>query len=221
MDRSGFLGKRGWARKAKTALLSALEADPGHVDARKELVEFYYYAPGIAGGDKDEAARQLDALDQIAPAEARAIRGDFARNSGDLDAAALYYEEAAALGERKPRYLFGLAVIEQQRGRYERSVPLLEEVIAADPTYEEAWYYRARASAMAGVEVDRGLECASRYIENCSRCDDADRGYGWWRKAAILENAGRTDAAIDAYREALRYNPKLDDARARLESLED
>jgi len=220
MDRAGFLKKRGWAKKMKHALISALESDPKHVGARKELADFYYYAPGIVGGDKDEAAHQLDELERHAPAEAWATRGDFARHAGDLDAAAQHLEKAVALDQRKPKYMFTLAVIEQQRNRFEESIPLLEQVISADSTYEEAYYYRAKASAMAGIDVDRGFECAAQYLDNCNRCDEADRGYGLWRKAALLEHAGQTDAAIGAYREALRYNPKLDAARKQLESLE-
>ena len=93
-------------------------------------------------------------------------------------------------------------------------------VITADPERERAYYYCARALAMAGADIERGLECAQHYVEHCTKCDDSDRGYGWWRRATLYRRKGETDAAVAAYREALRLNPELDGARQGLEELE-
>jgi tetratricopeptide (TPR) repeat protein len=220
LDEAGLLKKRGLAKKMKGALETALEIEPGHIDARRELADFYYYAPWIAGGSKDEAEKQLDLLESVAPAEAWITRGRHARDDGDLEAARDHYRKALEVGPREPTVLLVLAVIDQQLDDYDESIRLLDEALEADPELERAYYYRARASAMAALDIDRGLECAEYYIEHCTECDDSDRGYGWWRRATLHKRRGETDAAIAAYREALRLNPELEGARQGLEELE-
>ena len=220
LDEAGLLKKKGLANKMKAALETALEIDPEHVDARRELADFYYYAPWIVGGSKDEAEKQLEILGKTSPAEAWIARGQRARNEGDLEEAREHYRKALELGPREPGAMLTLAVIEQQLDDYPASIELLEEVITADPERERAYYYCARALAMAGTDIERGLECAAHYVEHCTECDDSDRGYGWWRRATLYKRKGETDAAIAAYREALRLNPELDGARQGLEELE-
>jgi tetratricopeptide (TPR) repeat protein len=220
LDEAGLLKKKGYANKMKGALETALEIDPGHVDARRELADFYHYAPWIVGGSETEAEKQLELLEKVAPGEASVTRGRHARDEGDLETARDHYRKAVDAGPRAPEVLLVLAVIEQQLDNYPESFELLEEVIDADPTGEKAYYYCARATAMAGINIERGLECAEHYLETCKECDDSDRGYGWWRRATLYKRKGETDAAISAYREALRLNPELDGARQSLEELE-
>jgi len=220
LDEAALLKKRGLAKKMKGALEAALELDPGHVEARRELADFYHYAPWIVGGSKDEAEKQLDLLESVAPGEGWATRGRHARDDGDLEAARDHYRKAVELGAREPGVLLALGVVDQQLDDYDESIRLLDEAIEADPELEQAYYYRARASAMAGVDIDRGIECAGYYLEHCTECDDSDRGYAWWRRAVLHKRKGETDAAIAAYREALRLNPELEGAREGLEELE-
>jgi len=217
LDEASLLKKRGLSKKMKGALEAALKLDPGHVEARRELADFYYYAPWIVGGSKDEAEKQLDRLESVAPGEAWATRGRHARDDNDLESARDHYRKALEVGPREPAILLVLAVVEQQLDDHDESIRLLDEAIEADPELERAYYYRARASAMAAIDIDRGLECAEYYVEHCTECDDSDRGYGWWRRATLHKRRGETDAAIAAYREAIRLNPDLDGARQGLE----
>jgi tetratricopeptide (TPR) repeat protein len=219
MDDAGWLRKRGLAKKMKRSLDRALVLDPSHVAARRELADFHHYAPWIVGGNENEAKRQLEILEEIDPGMAWATRGAHARADGDLERARSCYRKALELGPRQTDRVFALAVIEQQLDDYEASIALLDEVLATDPDYEKAYYYRARGSAMGELALERGLECGRHYVEHCDECDDSDRSYGWWRTATILDHKGETAEAIDAYREALRLNPELGGARRRLEEL--
>ncbi len=219
LEEAGLLAKRGLAKKMKGALEAALERDPDHVDARKELIDFHRYAPWIVGGDREVAERQLALLAEREPGEAHALRGRYAREEGDTEAARDAYRAAIDAGPRLPERLLVLAVLEQQLDRYAESVALLDEALEAEPEMEKAHYYRARAAAMAGIATERGLASARAYVESCAECDDADRGYGWWRLATLLKRNGDVAGAADAYREALRLNPELDGAARGLAEL--
>lgn len=220
MDRAGVLRKRGLAKKMKGALEAALEIDSSHLAARRELADFFWYAPRIVGGSKDRAAEQLALLEQVDASESYAVRGDHARDRGDRKAAREHYRKALELDPSRASLRLPLAMIEQQDGDYAESIRLLDEAIARAPELEKAYYYRARASAMSGQDIDRGLECAEHYLEHCRECDDSDRGYGWWRRATLLKRKNDPQAAIAAYREALRWNPELEGARQGLAELE-
>ena len=148
------------------------------------------------------------------------FRSDHARSDGNAALARDHYRKALEAGPRKPEILLHAAVIDQELDDYDTSVRLLDEALAADPGLENAYYYRARASALAAIDIERGLECAEYYVEHCEECDDSDRGYGWWRLATLRRRNGEVDAAAAAYREALRLNPELDGARQALEALE-
>lgn len=220
MDEAGLLKKRGYAKKMKQALHDALALDPAHVEARRELADFYFYAPWIVGGDRDKAEEELDRLETIDAAEAHATRGEHARNDGDFERARDHFRLALETGPRTGHRLYVLGFLEQQLGNYGDAIALLDESLAEDPAIERAYYYRARASAMTGEGIERGLECAEHYLEHCAECGDPERGYGWWRKAILLKRKGDEAAAVEAYREALRLNPELDGAREALAELE-
>jgi cytochrome c-type biogenesis protein CcmH/NrfG len=65
-DRASFLTAVGLARKTREELERAVQLDPGDIDARVDLAEFYIEAPGLVGGGEDKAraeAKQLGAKD--------------------------------------------------------------------------------------------------------------------------------------------------------------
>lgn len=219
MDDVSWIKKRGPAKKMKRCLEAALERDASHAKARRELADYYHYAPWIVGGDEDEAQRHLDLLEQAAPGEGWAARAQWARDAGNKDEAAAHYRKALEFGPREPKWLLVLAVLEQQESRYEASVELLDEAIEAGTDLEQVYYYRARASALAGLDLEHGLDCAAHYLAHCAKCDDDDRAHGWWRQATILKRLERKDEAVAAYEEALRLKPDLEGAEQGLKEL--
>src|SRR5579871_4243542 len=67
-DRSAFITAASLAKKARSAFERAVELDPGNVEARADLGEFYAEAPAIIGGGKDKARQQAEALMPLNPA---------------------------------------------------------------------------------------------------------------------------------------------------------
>jgi len=56
------------ARKVKKEFEDAVKLNPSNIKARRDLEEFEIQAPGIVGGNKDDAKAQVDAIAAISPA---------------------------------------------------------------------------------------------------------------------------------------------------------
>jgi tetratricopeptide (TPR) repeat protein len=70
-QRAGLLSKFGLAKKCLAAYERAVALEPGNVDFRQSLFEYYRQAPGLAGGGFDKAVAQAGAMKQIDPTRGR------------------------------------------------------------------------------------------------------------------------------------------------------
>lgn len=90
IQRASFFAKAGWARRSLTAYDKAVALDPDDLDARSARLNYYWHAPGIAGGSMDKAraeAREIAKRDPVRGAQALA----------DLNVAEKKYAEAFAV----------------------------------------------------------------------------------------------------------------------------
>jgi tetratricopeptide (TPR) repeat protein len=66
-QKAGWLAKLGWAQKCLAAYERAVELDPLKPAYRWSLLGFYCVAPRIAGGGRDKAALQAEAIRRLDP----------------------------------------------------------------------------------------------------------------------------------------------------------
>lgn len=64
-QKAGMLSKFGFAKKCLAAYERAVALEPGTVEFRQSLFEYYRQAPGMAGGGFDKAAAQAEAIKKI------------------------------------------------------------------------------------------------------------------------------------------------------------
>jgi len=64
-QQAGIFKGMGLARRFREGAEKAAALDPKYVDARESLMEFYFDAPGIAGGDKKKAWATADDIGKI------------------------------------------------------------------------------------------------------------------------------------------------------------
>jgi len=72
-----LLKKMGYSRRGRQALERAVALDPALIEAWKELSDFYYYAPAIAGGSRSKSLEMLEtvrALDEAYYLQVQASR---------------------------------------------------------------------------------------------------------------------------------------------------
>jgi tetratricopeptide (TPR) repeat protein len=107
---AGPLKGLGLARRFKKEVDLTIALDPKHVEARNDLLEFYWQAPGLVGGDKKKARAQADTMAQIDPASGALAQIRLAQRdkkpAAELDA---MYQKALAQNPKSYDVLMSVA----------------------------------------------------------------------------------------------------------------
>jgi Flp pilus assembly protein TadD len=140
----------------------ALEIDPGHLEARKMLVEIYAQSPPDVGGDREKAtahAAKLEDLDRALGVHARCI---LLGRGKDAEKIALWRK----LVEERPDDAaanegLGLALLET--GETEAALRHIEEALKADPSNRRRRLDLAMRLALSGRRDEAG-KLVSAYL---------------------------------------------------------
>jgi tetratricopeptide (TPR) repeat protein len=210
------------AKKVKKEFQTAVSLNPSNVAARRDLEEYLVDAPWIAGGSKDDALDQVNAIAALDP-----IQGHLARALYDREGLKKPDEAEAELRQvlsAKPKTAdpdFEAAEFFQTQNKASDMTAAIDAAAQVGPNDPRLAYYRG----VAGVLSDANLSSAEQDLKSylASAPDRSD----WPSHAAAREWLGRlyelqgnrTEAA-EQYRAALQLEPKRKEARARLQKLE-
>ena len=131
---SGMLRQLFLARRFKKEIDTALTQDPTDLQALRDAMEFYLLAPGIAGGDKEQAraaAHRIERIDMAAGYLAEAGLAEFQKEAGKI-------EESV----RK--------AVESEPGNYRARIALANHYLSLHE------YDLAEIQARAGVKIAGG-----------------------------------------------------------------
>lgn len=207
----------------KALINRAIELDPGNVKARVARIGFLVFAPGIAGGDLEEARRLTDELQPIS-----------ARYYGLMSALALaqegHFDDAMSMCEATlvdfpgdQSLHLSLARMLEEQDRDEEAVGHYDVVLEGPRTekYYQALYHRA----VLRMEAERELELASAALQEYAAADP----YGDFlpgvaealtNQGQVCELLGDTDRARACYEAALVEDPEFEPAEDALTLLE-
>ncbi|MDF1747570.1 MAG: tetratricopeptide repeat protein [Alphaproteobacteria bacterium] len=122
---------------------------------------------------------------------------------------ALWVQAPTASG----RVLMRQGIQQMSQGDLDQAVETFSALIALEPDFAEAWNKRATIYFMQGnyadalADIDETLTLEPRHF-------GAKSGLG-----LIFDAMEEPEAAIDAFREALKINPHMEQIRARIEQL--
>ncbi len=209
-EEASLLRKRSWAQRHKRTLERAVASDSSHPGARLDLADFLYFAPGIVGGDEDEALRQLEALHAFAPATALRKRASWALGEGRFADVVNLLSEAVSAdpGRSHDRVVIGYALGEL--GQYEAGLASIRVAISMDPDALQPLYQLGRLAAESGLETAEGITALERFLARVPENARPGRAHGLWRLGQLLLAADRPDEAVAALEEAGRLDPELD-----------
>lgn len=86
------------ARRFRKEAETAIALDPKQIDARSDMMEFFYVAPGVVGGDKKKAAAMAGEIAAIDPMRGALAHATLALLAKDSTTAAQDYRRAIELG---------------------------------------------------------------------------------------------------------------------------
>lgn len=104
-QKAGLFKGLGLARRFRDEATKAASLDPNSIDAREALMEYYFEAPGIAGGDKKKAwalADEIGNIDHVRGLLAQATLAGKEKNPAKQDA---LYQQALTAAPHQPLVL--------------------------------------------------------------------------------------------------------------------
>jgi tetratricopeptide (TPR) repeat protein len=210
------------AKKVKAEFETAVKLDPSNVDAREDLEDYDINAPWIAGGNKDEAQAQVDAIAAIDPVEGHIARAvyDSEALKKPAEAEAEYRAVLNAKSTHIEPYLqaANFFITENKPTDVLAAVNAAAAVAADDARLD---FYRGVVAVMNQSDLQNAERYLKSYIASTpSRSNWPSHAFARVWLGRLYEAMGQPAAAAEQYRAALQLNPKEKDARARLDKLE-
>jgi Tfp pilus assembly protein PilF len=214
INEASLFAKGRMAGQAKDLLIKAVEIDPGYVDARIALIEFYRNAPGIAGGSMKKAKENAEALLALPDGKIHGHRllAAIAMQEDDWDTAnehIMIAAREAATGDDRARLLmahaYGLLTEKKDPAAALPIAMEAYELLGADADFSTIYVY-ARALAETG-------DCATA-VPLFERVLVLNEGARTTRflLAECLAKEGQNAKAIAVYEEFVERFPKDDNA---------
>jgi len=214
--RSGVTRKFGLAKRARRALERAVELEPGSLDARSSLMQFYLLAPGITGGSVSKARAQAAELGKQSAFRGALARAWLAEDRKNYDDAAREYREAITRAPDSLIAYWGLAQLWQRGKRFDSAFALMTDLIARRPDAMPAYYYYGRTSGLSGQQLPEGVRALERYIAYDPHEGDPPRSSAHYRLGLLYERMGDREKARQEFEASLKLEPTRGEVRSAL-----
>ena len=131
-NRASFLKKMSLGGQYKAELKKAVELDAKNADALWELMEFYWHAPGIAGGDQNKARSLAGDIMRLDAARGYLALAELSAPEADIED---YYRKAAQADPRSYHAQMRLArlYLSDKRKNYELADKHAQQAVSLDP----------------------------------------------------------------------------------------
>lgn len=206
----------------KRALARALELDPQNLDAHEEQIGYLINAPGFAGGDLEEARRRIADFEALDWKRGMLMRSELEDKEGNADEAGRIL---ARVVERHPddgatRVRFGFWHMGHEHWR-EAATQFAAVPEDAEPRHRHsALYQRGRVRVLGEFEAERAVAFFDQYVASFEGgLDLPSPSNAYWRQGMAYEQLGRSEAARNSYRQALRLDSGNKEAKQALKKL--
>ena len=207
----------------KDELKRAIELDPGNLDAREEQIGFLMNAPGMAGGDRDEARKKIEALKQLDWSRGMLMSADMARQVDELDRSVGLYQELLDREPENSEGHLGLGYVYQQQDRFRQAAEEFDAASSAGKRVVrlEALYQGGRSRVLGEFDPQGAVRGFDVFVGE--RGDDPigvpTRADAYWRRGLALEQAGDPAGARSSYESALKIDPDHGESKKALRKL--
>jgi tetratricopeptide (TPR) repeat protein len=197
----------------------AVELDSTNIDARVNLMQFYFQAPAMMGGGPDKAGEQLTAIMALNPYQGRLQSASAAEGQKDSATAERTLRDLTTAYPDSSTPAVRLGTYYANQKRYDDAFRVLEDRLRKSPNDGSALYQLGRAGALSGTKLDQAQSALNRYLKMPHKRGTPTIAAAHWRLGMVVEAKGDTKTAKAEYERALRLDPKLTEAKASLDKL--
>jgi tetratricopeptide (TPR) repeat protein len=167
-----------------------------------------------------KAHEQAAVLATFNPYHGHLVDGFLAQRERNFAAAEQAYEKAIAAAPDSAAPYFALGQVLQREEKWAEALETFDRRLARAPNDTSALFQIGRNSALSGLALERGEQSLKRWLAAPPKGTRTITMAGaHHRLGQIYEKQGRRDAARAEYEEAMRINPKNEDAKKSLEAL--
>jgi tetratricopeptide (TPR) repeat protein len=201
-DRASFLSAASLGGKTRDEFQRAVELSPNDVDARIDLAEFYFEAPGIVGGGQDKARAQAKAIGAINPAREHWVYARIAEKNKDAATAEREYRRMVDLSQGDSEAWLNLALFFRHQKRFDDMEQALVKASAAPMSNFEVMVDVAEILFHAGRNFPLAVQSLQRYLAS-TPVERAPAFKAHYLLGALLEKQGDKAGAAQQYRASL------------------
>ena len=217
---AGLFSQIGLARAARAGFEKAVELDPGQLQARRNLVEFYARAPAIMGGGEEKAAEQVAAIAERDPVLGHEARGLLLRWQQKDEEAIAEYRLAIGSAPKQVLARFQLGLFFFERKRYADAAETFVKTLQVAPDHKLAQYHLGEAAARAGAALQPATAALERYLSLAVCNEDPQHADARFWLGRLFEQSGDRKGAVSAYRSVLEQRPRDRRAKQALKRVE-
>ena len=209
----------GLARRMKSAMERAVALDARNLDARDMLVDFHSMAPGIMGGNKDKAREQAQAIAGIDVMRGHLALARLAAAVGDSAAVERENNAAIAAASDTLRAYSALATWYARVKKWPEAFATLDRYIERRGGDPYGGYHLGRIAALSGQQLARGEQGIRTFLANPPKDAAAPAlARAYLRLGQVLEHQGKRAESRSALEQAVKLDPRNEDARKALAS---
>ncbi|XLS30177.1 tetratricopeptide repeat protein [Flavobacteriaceae bacterium M23B6Z8] len=195
----------------KSSFTRAAELDENHIEARWALVELYMQLPGIIGGSKKKSLKYAEQLQELSPVDGYLAKGYIYEYDNEPEKAEYYYKEAIRVGGSVTCYQKLTDLYTEKMNKPSEAIGTIEE--AYQKHKRNALHYQiGKVSSDYKIELDKGIQCLKRYIENYKISDGVPLEWAYYRMAKIYRHKRDAVSATTWIDKALKKRKNFKEA---------
>jgi tetratricopeptide (TPR) repeat protein len=190
---ASFLAAAKWAGRWLTELGTAFAIDPEHIEARKQLFQYYLNAPAIGGGDKKKAMRLAEETVDMDERVGHLLLAEAYGSENKLDLAVAEYKRVLELDPGCPEACKKLGYIFLKRDEYEASEATFRMYINTSPGKADPYDCLGDCYSKQG-RVEDAIRQFATALEK-----DPGFSHSRFKLGKLSEEKGLIGDAIEAY----------------------
>ncbi len=201
-DHASFLSAASLAGKTRDELERAVQLNPNDMDARADLAEFYFEAPGIVGGGQDKARAQARIMGISVPAREHWVYAHIAEKNHDPGTAEREYLRMIEVSHGDSEAWLSLALFFRHQKRYDDMEKTLIRATEATMSKPDVLVDIAQNLFRTGRNPALAIQVLRRYLA-AGPVEEAPAFKAHYLLGQLLEKQGDKAGAAGEYRASL------------------